>query len=572
MTHTLAFATIALGVLLIAPAAGRAQSQRDAVLAVTGGTLIDGTGAGPVGDAVIVVRGHRIASVGTAATVSIPAGARRIDARGRFIIPGFIDAHAHLRDDWMHELFLVHGVTSVVDQGSHVAWILAQQDAIARAKIRGPRIFTSGATFRCRGASCRADDYSAERLRARVKALVGAGANLITVGQFESPESLAALTDEAHKQGVPISGETFYIREASLSGFDAIPHSYALSIGAVPDDVRAKVVKAGETDEPIEFNPLAYLVPPARDELLDRLLKNKVFVVPMLVKDMKVLHDRQAEFREENARLLSTQDLDYIPIADIAQSVLSLGYVAPPTSAGGLLRLGDADERSERYRGYKQGYRNVQAFLAQYVSRGGKVLAGTDLPNYSIPGIALHHELRLLVDAGLTPMQALQAATAWPAEFLRKDADVGTIRPGRFADMVIVDANPIEDIKHTMRISTVLKGGIAEELAYHRDYRNPIPSPPVSQAPRLTAIAPDVVTQQDAPLELTLRGRDFVPESVVTVNGIRVPTRYLSGGRLTATIPPALVEDVGTLAIRVANPPRPVSGTSDALYLIVRFR
>jgi hypothetical protein len=544
------------------------SGQSAAVTVIEGGTLIDGTGAAPLSNAVIVMQGNRITAVGAQGQVTIPAGATRIDARGRFIIPGLIDAHAHMREDWMYELFLVHGVTSVIDQGSYVPWIMAQKDATARGKIRGPRIYTSGITFRCRGGSCRGADYQPDQLRQHVQALVKAGADLITVGQYEPPDVLRVLVDEAHKHGIPVSGETYFSREASGFGFDGVVHTYGTAMGTVPDDVRAKAIESDDSN----VDPYGYLVPPASGDLRARFLKSKVFLIPMLIKDMKAVNDRQQEFREETTMLLNTPELDYIPVSDMSQSLLALGDKGVPPLAGGFLRLGTGAPTSPEYKRSRQAYQNIQTFIREYVAAGGRVLTGADVPNYNLPGISLHEELCLLVDAGLTSMQALQAATLWPAEFLRKEEELGTIRPGRYADILILDVSPLEDIANTKRLRMVFKDGVSQELRYHREYHNPIPAPRPAPTPSITDVSPSSVVERSGTFQLTVRGRDFVPESIVSIQGVRVVTRFMGGGRLVATVPGDLIDRVGTPLVTVYNPPGPRSGTSEAAYLIVTFK
>ena len=140
MSFPLLRPAILLAVLLGSLVYGQAQSLP---LVIEGGTLIDGTGAPPLSDAVILIEGRRISDVGRKGQVVYPSGARIIDARGKFILPGLINGHVHYKH-WSGELYLAHGVTTVVDLGNVTEWILAQKEGIAKGKIRGPRILASG--------------------------------------------------------------------------------------------------------------------------------------------------------------------------------------------------------------------------------------------------------------------------------------------------------------------------------------------------------------------------------------------------------------------------------------------
>jgi len=573
---------VAHGSMAAAQAAGRSGAgveaiQTSAAIVLEGATVIDGTGGPALNDAVVVIRGNRIEAVGKRGTVSVPADGRHVDLRGKFLIPGLIDAHAHAREDWMDELFLLHGVTSVMAEGLRLEWDLAQQDGRAKGLIHGPRFYTAGLAFRCQGEGCHGPDYQPDQLRKRVKELADAGVKKIAVVQFQPPDVLRVIVDEAHKNGLPVSGETFYIKEASAFGYDAVAHTYGIAMGATPDDVRAKIIKAMEDSQPTDLNPLSYLVPPASDELRERLLKGHVYLVPMVVNDFKVVNDRVAEFRKDSKELLDDPQLDYVPAGELSAPVVSIGPRGVPPLATGIWYFGTGyygtdDPRSKGDEPHRQNYHNILTFLGQYAAGGGKILTGTDVGNYVVPGLAVQHEMELLCDAGLKPMQALQAATLWGAEFLHKEADIGSIRPGRFADLVVLDASPLENISNVKRIRSVFINGVEQEMAYHRDYRNPIPVPPRGMGPTIRAISPTLVVEGSGTFDLSLRG-GFIRESIVTVNDVRVPTRFLSSGRLTATVPAALIEHAGTLSVRVVNPSGlPRGGTSESTPIFVKFK
>lgn len=572
---------IAAGLLTSSSAPAQTASS---VTVIEGGTLIDGTGVAPVADAVIVIRGNRIAAAGRAGAVEIPAGAQRIDAKGRFIIPGLIDAHLHMRD-WMNELFLVHGVTSILDADSPSDWIMAQKEGVEKDKIRGPRIFPAGVGFRCSGMACQSDEMAPVKLRHQVQSLAASGANHIYVGQEVPPAALTAIIEEAHRHGLPVSGPNFYSREALAAGMDCLVHTYSMMLAAIPQAERDNIISQGERRAaPAEMDPVDYLGGPEGKALLAQLVRNKTWLIPILSEDMKTLHPRQEEFRWENARLLDMPELDYLPKSELYPQLVSPAEAGISLLAGGLFRLGTPDPKSPEQRKFQQDYRTIQAFLREYVSAGGKVLAGSDPPNFALPGVALYHEMELLEDAGLSRMQTLQAATLWPAQYVKKEAEVGTIQPGRFADLVVLDGNPLEDIQNVKRVRMVWKNGIQEDLQLHRGYSNLIPFPPRTpqNVPRIREITPGVVTQQTGSFRLTVRGSGFVPApivygsnvvgvSILEFDGISVSVESVSKTELTAVVPAALAERVGTFRITVQNSGA-LGGTSNPAYLIVKFK
>jgi Amidohydrolase family len=564
--------------------AARLGAPSATVTVIDGGTLIDGTGSPPLANAVIVIRGNRIAAVGRSGEVKIPPDAHRIDATGKFIIPGLIDAHEHMRD-WMNDLYLVHGVTTILDADSPADWIFAQKEGIEKGKIRGPRILAAGIGFRCSGAGCRSKEFEPDSLRQQVRGLAGMGASQIYVGQEVPPAALQAIIDEAHHLGLPVSGPSFYAREALSAGIDCLVHTYAIVLAALPLSQRNEILRRGNNQalSMAQSDPVEILSRQEGKQLMAQLLRSKVYLIPILSEDMKSLHPHQDEFRRDNARVLDNPELEYLPKAVLYPQLLSPGDAGVALLAGGLFRFGGAEPGSSQERQDQQDYTIIQTFLREYVQAGGKVLAGSDPPNFALPGVGLYHELQLLVDAGLSPMQALQAATLWPAQYVKKADEIGNLRPGRFADLVVLDANPLSDIRNISKVGMVFKNGTPEDLHLHRGYSNPIPYPPRSKrVPSISEITPGVVVQQSGPVELTVRGSGFVPvriikgssiilPSVLKFDGVRIPTRVVNTTELRGTIPPYLTARVGTFRITVENP-GDRGGTSGPAYMIVKFK
>lgn len=204
------------------------------------------------------------------------------------------------------------------------------------------------------------------------------------------------------------------------------------------------------------------------------------------------------------------------------------------------------------------------------------MLSGPDAPNMVMPGLSLHHEMQLMVDAGLTPMQALMSATKWPAEFLRKQAQLGTVEAGKIADAVILNANPLEDIANTKSIEMVIKDGQIVDRTMHPDYTNPIPRPEADQSqinpePRSRSLTPIIATEGDPSASLVVRGQNFARTSVVIFDGQWIPTTFVNPSELNATIPGRLLARVGTFSVKVWSP-KPGGGMSNDVKFMVKFR
>jgi hypothetical protein len=214
-----------------------------------------------------------------------------------------------------------------------------------------------------------------------------------------------------------------------------------------------------------------------------------------------------------------------------------------------------------------------------------------------VPGLSIHHEMEILVEAGLSPMQALKAATSWPAELLegkngaRGRAKIGSLRPGNFADLVVVGADPVSDISNTKRIERVMKNGRWVELGYHAEYFTPTrPARPIVAsyvAPTISAIAPSHVTEGAPSTRVALEGSGFATTSLVRVDGTSVKTIFRGPKRLEFDLPASVIaraspdgfsppgpaQDVGmignrSVAIHVFNPP-PDGGTSNTVYELI---
>ena len=436
------FAT--LGVLLLWP--GAIGAQRPRTLVLDGGTLIDGTGRPPVANAVVVVEGTRITSVGSRGRVTVPPGATVINLDGRTILPGLIDGHVHLQD-WEVPMFLPFGVTTIADIHNDTAWSIAQREALKSGRIKGPRLFVSGARVSGTLAPPTTDGgyvKDAADARAYVRRLKAAGVDHVKVDLTLTDEQLRAVIEECKAQGLPLLGHTRNIRTAVEMGFTHMEHTDTMA--------RALLAQAGK-EAPRGVPPESVVDPKAFPGIIDFLVAHKVYVNPTLFLMWAGGTERWRDWTRDGARLAADPKLAFVPA-----------------------EVRSAWDRQPRVR---EGYKNVADFLRMYSEAGGKILAATDAVcggcNQIVPGLSLHYEMQMLTDMGISPMKAIQGATLWSAEVINQQKDIGSIEVGKLADFTIVEGNPLADIAATRNVRMVIKDGAVVDTSYDPAWTNPVP-------------------------------------------------------------------------------------------------
>lgn len=435
----LAVLIVLLPVALMRPAA---QSR---VLVLEGGTLVDGTGRPPLSDAVIVVEGERIAAVGARGQVAVPSGATVLRMNGRTILPGLIDGHVHLRE-YQIPMFLPYGITTIADIHNDTAWSLAQREALKSGRMKGPRLYVSGARVTGPlGAPTTDGSYvrTPEEARAYVRKLKADGVDHIKVDLTITDDQLRAVIEEAAAQGLRVLGHTQDIRKAVEMGFTHMEHTDTMA--------RSLLAQAGR-QAPRGTSPESLVDPSMFPPLIDYLVKQGVYVNPTLVLIWSASTPRGREFAAAHRQVADDPGLAFVP------AEVKAAWTREPGRA-------------------RDGYANVREFLLKYSEAGGKILAASDAGccTQLVPGLSLHEEMQMLVDIGITPMQAIQGATLWSAEVLGRDREVGSVQPGRFADFAVVDGNPLVDFGAMRRVRMVIKGGQVMNTAYDPAWRNPIP-------------------------------------------------------------------------------------------------
>jgi hypothetical protein len=194
-----------------------------------------------------------------------------------------------------------------------------------------------------------------------------------------------------------------------------------------------------------------------------------------------------------------------------------------------------------------------------------------------MPGLWTHFEMQALVDAGLTPMQAILSATKWPAELFHLENELGTVQVGKKADVIVIVGDPLANIAATRNLLWVVKDGQVVDTTLDPNFQNPLPRTANAdedgpeQGPAIATLAPIKVRQGDPEVTLRIGGRDFTPRSVVRFDTTNLRTQFVSDSELTATIDPRLLLTPGTYALTVVNPGSG-GGTSNTVYFMVDFR
>ncbi len=460
---------LALSLLSRPPAP--ADTAPPAVL-LTGVTVIPATDAAPQPGMNVLVAGGRIRAISRTPVAGVPAGTRRVDARGKFLIPGLWDMHMHLAAKplrpgpdraaayernraGMFPMLIASGVTGVRDMAGELPILTRWRDEAASGVVPGPRLVVTGRKLGnapvVTGApfppESEADVLSSVRL------LVAGGADFIKVDGLAG-RLYPRLFQAANAAGKVVVGHTSLDLGAvavAKMGQRSIEHldGIVLSCSDDEDAIRADAV--------------------AEEGWWRRLLARVGLSHPIenFRRRYREMLATQGEARTDSvAAVFRTRETWQVPTLTMLRDIRLLPP-APSVAAefgtyGGLWGRDPApDTRWEGDTALAHAlYRREVAILGRFIRDSVPILAGTDGPMGSrVPGVSLHEELALLVDAGMTPLQALQAATREPARFLGLADSLGTVEPGKVADLVLLDADPLADIHNIGRISGVFLRG-----------------------------------------------------------------------------------------------------------------
>jgi hypothetical protein len=416
--------------------------------------VIDATGAPASSDMTVVITGDRITELGRSQSVRVPEDARVIDATGKFLIPGLWDMHVHC--DWQGflPLFIANGVTGIRQMGGVPIQHQWRKEVVNGTRI-APRQFIGspmidGLKPQWSLAVAVTNGGEARNAVANAKE---EGADFIKVYVKLSRESFFAIADETKKLGISFAGHIPILvsaAEASDAGQKSIEHLYGIPIACSSreTDLRAQVEHVnGQTEPNVLLSSQRF---PAASSLFT--------------------HALYESFDEEKAAILFARfkrnHTWQCPTLTVLQGLAFAGQSSLQNDFRVKYFMGTgawipAQVRTPEDLALAEMVFEKQVQIVSAMHRAGlDILAGTDAPNpYCFYGFSLHDELALLVKAGLTPMQALQAATINPARFLDQEKNLGSVVTGKFADLVLLDANPLEDIANTKKISAVVVGG-----------------------------------------------------------------------------------------------------------------
>lgn len=416
------------------------QSKQLALIHVT---VIDATGAPPQPGMTVVITGDRISALGKDGTVRLPESAQVIDASGKYLIPGLWDMHVHSMSYEKGKLFLpmllAHGITGVRDMGSPLEDVLRLRRETGEGKIAGPRMVVAGPLlqgplpFQLSLITSVRNTVEASQA---VIYLKGRGADFIKVQDALPRDLYFAIAAETKKQNIRFAGHTppsVSAMEATNAGQHSIEHLGGRFYGVLLSCSSREVELSGR--------------------------------IRVLVSEaLRALNEKREPDDSEIFRAGFTRPLldsyNERKGAELFSAFKKNGTWQVPTLVAQPLREalngGRTDLNADDLR-YGKRLLEKQSEVVFAMQRAGvKIMAGTDLPP---DGVTLHKELALLVGAGLSPLQALQSATRNPAEFLGKLGSHGTVERGKIADLVLLDANPLEDIRNTLKIHTIILGG-----------------------------------------------------------------------------------------------------------------
>lgn len=423
----------------------RAQTS-PTVLVLHGGTLVDVVSGKEIPNSVVVIRGERIEDIGPG-NKAIPDGAQIIDAKGKWIVPGLIDSHAHAEnpDETPLSLYLANGVTTIRNPGGNITVLRLTRERLLRGELIGPRLFFSGPLLD--GIPPVWPEMSLlvdtpQRARSAVNFLADQGVDFVKVYNNVKELELKAIIEAAKERGLPVAGH--------------IPRSmtmtHAVELGMTRlEHIRVTGKEMLSLDEADKIDPLPLgrrepllwqrfdLQSEKMHALVQRLAASKIFLDPTLViAEETEVPNLDADKNDPNNQYLSPTVVErYVnlksPIYELPADLQTAG---------------------------REAFEKQEKFVGMCNQAGVRIIAGTDGPGIGslLPGFALHRELDLLVASGLSPLQALRAATLTAAQALGKE-ELGSVQPGKLADMVVLDADPLQEIHNLKKIHLVVLGG-----------------------------------------------------------------------------------------------------------------
>lgn len=461
-------AAVALTMTLSACASAiRAGEAVDADLVIVGATIVDVESGSLLRDRAVLVKGQRIIAVEENGRKRYLPGAAVVDARGKFVIPGLWDMHAHLNPATALRvempLTLAHGVTGLRIMGAdrpsqvpaqtmglnlHRLW----QAQVDSGRLAAPRLVAL-ASWAVNGAAGITDAMpayykatTADEGRELARYFSGRGFDFIKVYNNVSRDGYLGMAEEARRLGLPLAGHepaALSALEISEAGQKSLEHSRIFLFNCFPgaDSMRRNLIPAAQRGTALRRRMVDEYDRASCRTLFETFARNSTWITPTHV-------TRRMDAMADDPTYRNDERLRFVPYAQrMSWTVDANGMVAQDSTAAGR-------------RSFMDFYTMGLSLTGEAFRAGVPVMLGTDAGDtYVFPGASVHDELAELVKAGLTPAQALKAATLAGATYLGKESDFGTVAAGRFADLVVLDADPLAAIGNTKRIHAVVFNG-----------------------------------------------------------------------------------------------------------------
>ena len=397
----------------------RVPAEHSGTFAIAGATLVDATGAAPVEDSVVLVRDGRIAAAGPRGKVSIPSGTRIVDGKGKNLLPGLWEMHIHFSGVEFGPALLAAGITTARDCGGEFDYLVAQRDAVEKRGALGPRLLLAGLVD---AGGIKAFGHvtaeTPEEGRAVVQRYHAAGFQQIKLYTFLTPDVIKAICDEAHRLGMTVTGhvpQVFNAFQGVEAGMDMINHlNYVTTVMRAPGGGRG----------PIDVNSDA-----AQKAIL-------------FFKEHRTVVDPTAGWGEMASH---SKEVD---VASFEPGILKSPFVLDSKFRG----MGGNTTAEQM----KTRMAQTVAAIGALHKAGVTIVPGSDT---GLVGYGLLRELELYVQAGMTPMEAIQCATIVSARAMKLDRDSGTVEAGKRADLILVDGNPLANIGDLRKVTMVVTDG-----------------------------------------------------------------------------------------------------------------
>ena len=444
---------------ILAGASPQVFAISDHVIAVKDVTVIPMDSERVIGNQTVLIDRDRIVAIGSSDRIKIPAGARVVDGSGKYLIPGLFDMHIHLEPGRERSLvlYLANGITTVRNMSGR-QWHLQLRERIAKKEVPGPRFFTTSPTTyhsRMENTPEAAEKFVIEQKKAGYDSIKMYG----TRPDFGmSSETYVRLLKTARKHGMRVVGHTprgLPFQTVLDNGQSSVDHAEEIyyvykpilsKLGAPADFQFGNISLEDYRKMDVKFPDLEQEIRPLIRDLAKKVARSGVVVTPGLVTYETILR----QVTDEYDQMLKDPKTKYMyPLWRL--------YVSPGYNS---YRRRWSDRINEMIPILENTLAIQKLMVSEFQKEGVTLMAGTDATNpFVIEGFSLHDEMEKLVESGLRPYDALKAATATPAKFLAIDNHVGTVAVGKKADLVLLEADPLRDIRNTKRIAGVFAEG-----------------------------------------------------------------------------------------------------------------